>query len=73
MRKEMWTSFAPDTEMPTSDGRKPIYLSDKEIEAITDFLPRVQVTNVCREGDALHTALLKIAPHCLPTSLRRDL
>lgn len=47
-----------------------VFLNDAELAAISDFLPRVQVANVCIEGSPLHTALLKIAPNSLPTSLR---
>jgi hypothetical protein len=47
-----------------------VFLSDDELAAITDFLPRVQVANIVTEGCPLHRALLKIAPSSLPTSLR---
>lgn len=47
-----------------------VTLSDDEQEALRDFLPRVQVANVCVEGSALHTALLKVSPKSLPWDLR---
>lgn len=47
-----------------------VTLSDAEQEALRDFLPRVQVANVCLEGSALHHALLKVSPKSLPWSLR---
>lgn len=45
-------------------------LSRAEQEALRDFLPRVQVANVCVPGTPLHTALLKVSPKSLPWDLR---
>lgn len=47
-----------------------VTLSDDEQEALRDFLPRVQVANVCVPGTPLHTALLKVSPKSLPWDLR---
>lgn len=47
-----------------------IELTPEELEAIRDFFPRVVVANVVREGEPLHTALLKLAPGSLPTRLK---
>lgn len=42
----------------------------EELEALSDFFPRVQVANVVREHSSLHTALLKLSPKSLPTRLQ---
>lgn len=47
-----------------------VKLSRAEQEALRDFLPRVQVANVCLPNSPLHTALLKVSPKSLPWGLR---